>query len=312
MMRWTAARRGERGEVMTMATEVELLAEVPLFSLLGAKQRRTLAEVLSARHFDKGDTIFSFGDAGDCLYVVRSGSVQVFVENYEGEKIILAENGPGDLFGEISLLDGGARTASAVAVEDTEVLTLDREHLLEFLKRHPPAALDLLTVLGRRLRSTDELLRSQVTRNANEEEEERMTVGERIADRVASFGGSWTFILIFGAFLIGWMFLNAFILASRAFDPFPFILLNLALSTIAALQAPVIMMSQNRQSAKDRLKADLDYQINLKAELEVAQLHSKIDRIYETMQAQFARLGRPTGASAGERSEPGGSPPAKS
>lgn len=295
-----------------MAAEVELLAEVPLFALLGKKERLNLAAILSVKRFDKGDSIFSFGDAGDCLYLVRSGKVEVFVENYEGEKTILAENGPGDLFGEISLLDGGARTATAVAVESTETLTLDREHLLEFLKRHPKAALDLLTVVGRRLRTTDELLRTHVTRNVNEEEQERMTFGERIADRVATFGGSWTFILVFGAFLMGWMFLNAFILLSKAYDPYPFILLNLLLSTLAALQAPVIMMSQNRQSAKDRLKADLEYQINLKAELEVAQLHNKIDRVYETMQANFAKMNRPAGVTAGERSEPGKGPQPKS
>ena len=254
-----------------------------------------LLQILTSKRFDKGDTVFSFGDAGDCLYLVRSGNVQVFVENFEGEKIILAENGPGDLFGEISLLDGGARTASAVAVEDTETLTLDRDDLQEFLTKHPHAAIDLLTVMGRRLRSTDELLRTQVTRNVNEEEEERMTFGERIADRVATFGGSWTFILLFGGILVVWMFVNAIILATGAFDPYPFILLNLLLSTLAALQAPVIMMSQNRQSSKDRLKADLDYQINLKAELEVAQLHNKIDRIYETMQSQFAKMDKKGG-----------------
>ncbi len=267
-----------------------MLAEVPLFSLLDEQERVSLAEVLEKKHFEKGDTIFHYGDPGDCLYLVRQGRVQVFVENYEGDKIILAENEPGDLFGEISLLDGGARTATAVAVEDTEALTLNQDNLQEFLTRHPSAALDLLAVMGRRLRATDELLRTQVSRNINEEEEERLTFGERVADRVATFGGSWTFILLFGAFLMGWMFLNAYILTTEAFDSFPFILLNLLLSTLAALQAPVIMMSQNRQSFKDRLRADMDYQVNLKAELEIAQLHNKVDRIYEQTQANFARM----------------------
>ena len=273
-----------------MSADIEMLGEVPLFALLDQKERKTLAKLLDARHFDKGDTIFSYGDAGDALYLIRQGRVEVFVENTEGHKIILAENEPGDLFGEISLLDGGARTATVVAVEDTEVLTLDREHLLRFITQHPHAALDLLTVMGRRLRNTDELLRTHVSRNVNEEEEDRLTFGERIADRVAVFGGSWTFILTFGAILLSWMSLNAYLLAAHPFDPYPFILLNLVLSALAALQAPVIMMSQNRQATKDRLKADLDYQVNLKAELEVAQLHGKIDRIFEQMQAAFARL----------------------
>ncbi|HVP41900.1 MAG TPA: DUF1003 domain-containing protein [Terriglobales bacterium] len=270
-----------------MATDASALADVPMFSLLDDEERSTLSELLDLRRFEKGDTVFSFGDSGDALYLVRSGKVQVFVENYQGDKIPLADNEPGDIFGEISLLDGGPRTATAVAIEDSECLTLDREKLLEFVSRHPHAALDLLTVMGRRLRATDELLRTHVTRNLNEEEEERLTFGQHIADRVASFGGSWTFIIVFGLILFAWMGLNVY-MATHAFDPYPFILLNLVLSTLAALQAPVIMMSQNRQAQKDRLKADLDYEVNLKAELEVAQLHNKVDRLYEAMQAHFA------------------------
>lgn len=273
-----------------MSADLNMLGEVSLFALLDERERKTLAKLLDAKHFDKGDTVFSYGDAGDALYLIRQGRVEVFVENTEGHKIILAENEAGDLFGEISLLDGGSRTATVVAVEDTEVLTLDREHLLKFITQHPHAALDLLTVMGRRLRATDELLRTHVSRNVNEEEEDRLTFGERIADRVASFGGSWTFIILFGFILVTWMAVNAYLLAAHPFDPYPFILLNLVLSTLAALQAPVIMMSQNRQATKDRLKADLDYQVNLKAELEVAQLHSKIDRIYEQMQSAFAKI----------------------
>jgi CRP/FNR family transcriptional regulator, cyclic AMP receptor protein len=294
-----------------MAANISILAEVPLFSLLDDDERATLAAMVELKRFDKGETIFAYGDPGEAVFVVHSGTVQVYVENTEGEKIILAENPPGELFGEISLLDGGARTATAVAVDATECLVLDRAQLLELITKHPHAAMDLLTVMGRRLRLTDELLRTHVTRNLNVEEEERLTLGERIADRVATFGGSWTFIIIFGVVLAAWMAIN-FLLVLRgaghglspeksAFDPYPYILLNLVLSTLAALQAPVIMMSQNRQAAKDRLKADLDYEVNLKAELEVAQLHSKVDRIYEEMQANFARLNRAVGAPPDDR-----------
>jgi uncharacterized membrane protein len=144
--------------------------------------------------------------------------------------------------------------------------------------------------VGRRLRATDELLRTQVSRNPNLEEEERLTFGQRIADRVASFGGSWTFIIIFGVILAVWVFINSAALFSKHFDPYPYILLNLFLSMIASVQAPVIMMSQNRLSAKDRLKSDLDYEVNLKAELEVAHLHRKVDHIYERLEEHWARL----------------------
>src|SRR5438094_8237754 len=278
-----------------MSADPAMLAEVSLFQLLDDEERATLAEILDVRHYDKGDTIFAYGDAGDALYIVRSGSVEVFVENTEGEKIILAENLPGDLFGEISLMDGGARTATAVAIDDAELLTLDRADLLELITQHPHAAMDLLTVMGRRLRATDEMLRTHVTGNVNVEEEERLTFGQHVADKVATFGGSWTFIILFGAVLAVWVVVNTFLLIAHPFDPYPYILLNLFTSMMAALQAPVIMMSKTRQASKDRLKADLDYEVNLKAELEVAQLHSKVDRIYEEMQANFARLYKANG-----------------
>ena len=274
-----------------MSATMEMLAEVPLFELMDEEERIALCELLETKRFDKGDTIFNFGDAGDEMFIIRSGTIQVYIENYQGDKIILRENEPGDIFGDISLLDGGPRTATAVAVEDSECLVLDRDGLYNLLRRQPHAGLDMLTVMGKRLRSTNELLRTQVSRNLNVEEEERLTFGERIADKVAAFGGSWTFIIFFGFVLVAWMSLNV-LMGAKAFDVYPFILLNLLLSTLAALQAPVIMMSQNRQSFKDRLKADMDYEINLKAELEVAQLHSKVDRIYEEMQAHFNRINK--------------------
>jgi CRP/FNR family transcriptional regulator, cyclic AMP receptor protein len=281
-----------------MSADVAVLKEAPLFALLDDQERSTLAEIIDLVRFDKGATIFSFGDVGDTLYIVQSGAVQVFVENYEGSKIILGENTRGDIFGEISLLDGGPRTATAVATEATELFALERQDLLDLITKHPHAAMDLLTVVGRRLRATDEMLRTHVAKNVNEEEEEMMTFGERIADKVAAFGGSWTFIIFFGFILLCWAALNTILLHDKGFDPYPYILLNLFLSMLASLQAPVIMMSQNRQSSKDRLKADLDYEVNLKAELEVAQLHNKVDKVYEEMQAHFDRMHKTTGAIA--------------
>ena len=272
-----------------MPVDLSLISDVPIFRLLDDAERTTLAALFERRTLGVGETIFHEGEPGDEIFLVSSGRVQVFITSDTGDKIILAENTRGDVFGEISLLDGGPRTAAAVAVEATEVLTLDRDKLLELVQRHPHVAIDLLTVMGQRLRGTDELLRTRISRNLNEEEEEQMTFGERIADRVATFGGSWTFIMLFGSFLIFWVVLNSVLLGKREIDPFPYILLNLFLSMIAALQAPVIMMSQNRQSIKDRLKADLDYQINLKSELEVAQLHRKLDHLTERFEAATAR-----------------------
>ncbi len=272
-----------------MSADLKMLAEVPIFELIDEQERATLAELLDTRHFGTGETVFHEGEAGDEIFIVREGRVQVFVTTDTGDKIIVGENERGDVFGEISLLDGGPRTATAVAIDPSDVLVLDRDRLLELVQKHPHVAIDLLTVMGRRLRDTDVLLRTHVARNPNLEEEDLLTFGQRIADRVATFGGSWTFIISFGVFLVIWVIINVIVLATGAFDPYPFILLNLFLSMLAALQAPVIMMSQNRQSAKDRLKADLDYEVNLKAELEVAQLHRKIDHLNERVEAFMAR-----------------------
>ncbi len=273
-----------------MSTTVAMIGEVPIFELLDDQERAALAQMMDCRDFNQGAVIFEYGDPGGEIFILRSGSVEVFVVNHEGEKIILAENERGDVVGELSFLDGGARTATAVARENTQVLTMHRERLLEFIDKHPHAAIDLLTVVGRRLRATDELLRTHVSRNVNVEEEERMTLGTRVSDKVASFGGSWKFISIFFCFMLVWVSLNTAALFGHHFDPYPYILLNLFLSMVAAIQAPVIMMSQNRQAAKDRLQADLDYQVNLKAELEVAQLHHKLDHLYERLEQHWARL----------------------
>src|SRR5215469_13276533 len=191
-----------------MSADLAMLAEIPVFALLDEREREALAVLLEPQTFGEKATIFDYGDAGDALFIVRKGCVEVSVENTEGDKIVLSANGPGDVFGEISLLDGGPRTATAVALAETETLSLDRGQLLEFVTLHPHAAIDLLTVVGRRLRSNDELLRSQVSRNVNVEAAERLTVGERIADRVATFGGSWPFIIIFLAIMFAWIIVN--------------------------------------------------------------------------------------------------------
>lgn len=273
-------------------TEVSMIGEVPIFGLLDEEEREALAQMMNSRDFKAGETIFEYGDPGGEIFIVRNGRVELYVESDDGEKIMLAESEPGDVLGELSFLDGGPRTATALAREDTQTLSMYRDRLLEFVDKHPHAAMDLLTVVGRRLRSTDDLLRTRVSRNINVEEEQRMTLGQRVADRVAAFGGSWKFISIFCSFMVVWVILNTVAAFSRHFDPYPFILLNLFLSMIAAIQAPVIMMSQNRQAAKDRLQADADYEVNLKAELEVAQLHRKLDNIYERLEEHWSRLER--------------------
>jgi uncharacterized membrane protein len=271
-----------------------MLAEVPMFALLDEVERDALSQLLEIKTFDKGQTIFNFGDAGDSLYIIRSGTVQIFVENYQGDKIILRENQPGDLFGDISLLDGGPRTATVVATEDTECLVLDRDQLLELIRKYPHAGIDLLTVMGQRLRATNEMLRTQVSRNLNEVMEIETTFLQSIADWIAQFSGSMPFLMLNALWFIVWISINIFPLGIVQFDPFPFGLLTMIVSLEAIFLSCFVLISQNRQSVKDRYKADLDYEVNLKAELEVAQLHGKVDRIYEEMQAHFAHLRKAT------------------
>src|SRR5882724_7064121 len=272
-----------------MSTQA-ILAEVPLFARLDAQERDALSALLRPRTFRAGERIFSAGDRGDALYVIRSGKVRLELTTNEGECLLLDEVDPGEVLGEISFLDAGPRTANAIAELDSELLEFERGQLLAFVQTHPHAALDLLGVMANRIRSSDLLLRARVSRNLNEEEQESLTFGERLADRVAAFGGSWTFIILFGVTLALWVGGNRVVLAQHPFDPYPFIFLNLILSMLAAIQAPVIMMSQNRQGTKDRMKTDMDYRIDLKGEMEIAHLHTKVDQIYQMLQSRFPSL----------------------
>ena len=269
-----------------MSTQA-ILAEVHLFSRLDDDERAELATLLRPRLFKKGARIFAAGDRGDALYIIRSGQVHLELTTNEGECLLLDEIDAGEVIGEISFLDGGPRTATAVASEDCELLEFERGQLLAFVQHCPHAALDILGVMANRVRATDQMLRTRVSRNVNEEEEESLTFGQHIADKVAAFGGSWTFIISFGVVLAVWVFLNTTLVFRHPFDPYPFIFLNLILSMLAAIQAPVIMMSQNRQGQKDRMKTDMDYRIDTKSELEIAHLHTKVDQIYEILQERF-------------------------
>jgi uncharacterized membrane protein len=205
--------------------------------------------------------------------------VKISVTDTDGHSVDLAELGPGEFFGEMAMLDGQGRSAMATATEDARLAKLTREDFLLFMRSDPRVPLELLNSLTARLRRTDELLRHRVSRNVNQEEEARLTIGDRLADKIAEFGGSWKFIITFVAFLTLWVMVNSWILVTRAFDTYPFLLLSTALNMLAALQAPIIMMSQNRQAHKDRLRANLDYQVNLKNELLLSDIIRRLDEL---------------------------------
>jgi CRP/FNR family cyclic AMP-dependent transcriptional regulator len=269
--------------------------EKSVFQLLDDEEIAELGAHVDEVTFAPGETIFATGQPGGGMHVVLSGRVEVSIDDDDRRRVVLQEIGKGGIFGELSLFDGEPRSATVVALEPTRTFLIERHDLERLFARHPAAAIDILAVMGRRLRETDRLLSQRVARNANEVLEEKATFGEHVADGVARFGGSWAFIFSFAAILIGWVALNTFLLLGHKepFDPYPFILLNLFLSMLAAIQAPVIMMSQNRQDSKDRVRSELDYQVNLKAELGVTRLLEKFDRL----ERQLAeRTGSPAAA----------------
>ena len=250
---------------------VSLLARIPLFEELTQEELAALAERFTETRVPGGTEIFRAGADGEALFLIQDGAIEISRGDARA-RTTLSTLFPGQLFGELSLFDGSPRSATATATRDSILLALSREDFTRFLRTRPDATLKIMAELAERIRATNELFSSQVSRDVLEEAEERLAFGQRVADHVAKFGGSWTFIGVFGALMTAWMALNMWLPERQAFDPFPFILLNLALSTTAALQAPVIMMSQNRQSAKDKLLAQNDYLVNLKAELGIQQM----------------------------------------
>ncbi len=273
-----------------MCPEADLLKEVPLFQLLDDHERTELAAQLDVVNFTAGQTIFNYGEPGDSIYVVSSGEVEVFFKNDTGERIVLEVASRGDFFGELSMLDNGTRTASVIATHDTQALRLDRADLEKFLTLRPQAAMDLLAAMARRHRETVERLRHTATRNVNEEHHDKRTTVQKVADWIAEFSGSIPFLLIHAVLFTAWIVVNHF--EPLAFDPYPYGLLTMAVSLEAIFLSVFVLLSQNRQAAKDRVHADIEYDVNLKAELEIAHLHEKLDRLTGDVLVRLDRVHR--------------------
>jgi CRP/FNR family cyclic AMP-dependent transcriptional regulator len=270
-----------------MTCDPAFLAEVPLFRLLDEEERTALAARLELLPVVAGDVLFNFGDPGDRMFIVRQGQVDIEAEDLTGQKIVLETVGPGGQFGELALFDGGARTATAKAAENGEILCLDHESLLDFLHRHPEAGIDMLAIMARRIRETNMRLRQLASRNVNEAMDEKLTTLQRIVDWVAASSGSVPFLAIHVAWFAAWIGINQWL---YPFDPFPFGLLTMVVSLEAIMLSVLVLLSQNRQAAKDRIRSDVEYDVNLKAELEVAQLHQKVDRLNEMAAQRLDRL----------------------
>jgi uncharacterized membrane protein len=285
-----------------MACDAKLLADLELFEHVIEEDRASLAEFIDLHQLAAGETLFKAGEPGESLYIVHEGEIELYIKDTAGQKILLAIAGRGEVFGELALLDRGPRTATAMALADTELLELDRDDLLLLFQKSPVAALRLLAAMSHMTRKADELLRTRVSRNANEEAEEKITLLQRVADWISWFSGSMHFLLLNAIWFVAWIAINTLALAVPQFDPYPFGLLTMIVSLEAIFLSCFVLISQNRQAEKDRVRADIEYEVNIKAELEIAHLHEKTDRIYTEMLEHFILLEkRVAGASPRDR-----------
>ena len=272
-----------------MPCDPNYLANIRMFEHLNEDDRIALANVVDQLKVPAGHTLFQAGDPGESLFVVREGQIELFIKDTAGQRIVLHTAQTGDMFGELAMLDSGPRTATALALTESDVLVLDRDDLILLFQRKPEAALHMLASLSGLTRKADELLRTRVSRNVNEEMEVHSTLLQRIADWIAWFSGSMPFLMINGGWFIIWVILNTFP-GLPAFDPYPFGLLTMIVSLEAIFLSCFVLISQNRQAEKDHVRSDIEYEVNIKAELEIAHLHEKTDRIYENMMARFSTL----------------------
>lgn len=261
-----------------MACNPEVLKHVPLFALLDEDETAVLAGQVELKKFAPRQRIYKIGDSGGQAYVMVSGTVRVTTVDQDHQEVVVDEPAHGEFFGFASMLEQTPHQTTAIALEESVCLEVDRNDIAVLLERKPLAGMDMLTVLGRQFHASQQLVRLRAARNPNEVIEREATFGERVADLVAGFGGSWTFIIAFLVALVMYSAINV-MLGRRSWDPYPFILLNLILSMLAAIQAPVIMMSQNRQDTKDRLRGELDYEVNRRAESEIQGLARKLNHL---------------------------------
>jgi CRP/FNR family cyclic AMP-dependent transcriptional regulator len=271
----TPCNRGD-----TLACDPAVLKNVPLFALLDDDETAVLAGQVELKKFAPRQRIYKMGDTNGRVYVLVSGAVRVTTVDEDQQEVVVDEPAVGEFFGFASMLEQTPHQTGAIALEETVCVEVDRNDIGVLLERKPHAGMDMLTVLGRQFHASQQLVRLRASRNPNEVIEEKATFGDHLADSVARFGGSWSFIIAFGLVLAVYTAINVW-LGKGAWDPYPFILLNLFLSMLAAIQAPVIMMSQNRQDAKDRLRGELDFDVNRWAAAEIQGLAKKLNLLGE-------------------------------
>ena len=265
-----------------MPCNPDTLRQVPLFALLDDEETAVLSKEVEVKHFEPRQRIYKMGEPGGKAYVLVSGSVRLTTIDEDHQEVVVDQPARGEFFGFASMLEGTAHQTTAIAEEEVICLEVDRHDIEILLQRKPMAGMDMLSVLGKQFHGSQKLIRVRAARNPNQVIEEEETFGERVADSVASFGGSWTFIITFVVVLATYSLVSS-LMGKRSWDPYPFILLNLFLSMLAAIQAPIIMMSQNRQDKKDRLRSELDFEVNRRAETEIQGLARKMNLLSDKM-----------------------------
>jgi uncharacterized membrane protein len=265
-----------------MPIDASILSEIEHLRELSTEDQAALADKIDLMRYRAGQSIFNMGDPGHALYIVRSGEVEIYLKNDQGEKIVLETARPGDIFGEVSLLDDGPRTAWVMAIRDVEVLRLDRAHFEDYVRQHTPAALNLLSVAARRLRKSDEFIRHTITRNVNDVAEEQQTSVTRIADAVPAMVGTLPSTMLHAVFFVGWIAINLGIAGGlRRFDPYPFGLMSVIISLEAIFLTLFVLTSQNRQRSRDRIRSDIEFETSINTEVKIARLHEKVDKLTE-------------------------------
>jgi uncharacterized membrane protein len=262
----------------------QLLAEIPLFSTMDGEERRQLRAIMKERSFQPGQVVMAANDPEASFLIVEQGEMEVWLTDTDGKKVVLEVLGPGKVFGNLFMLSERTRSASAGPSGELVTLALSREAFFDFLRRRPDTAIDVLVELGQRLEDTDKILRTRVSRNANEEHDETISFGQRVADIIADFSGTLAFLLINLVVFVVWILANTVGPAIWHFDPFPFQFLTMSVSLEAIFLSIFVLISQNRQAAKDRIKADLDYQVNIKTELELSTMAVSIHDIEQKLQ----------------------------
>lgn len=282
---------------MATATEInlmpqsEFLRSVKLFSLLDEREVAALTPTLKTLAVSVGEHLFKEGDPGESLFILQSGQVEVYINDFSGDKIVLSTLSSTDIFGETSLFDPGPRSASACATEDSVLIVWSREELLKFLKATPSASIDLLAILSRRLREADHLLMARATGNVNVAFESTLSLPQRIANWIADFSGSMPFLLLNALIFFGWIVINLeFVPGFSAFDPYPFGFLTMSVSLEAIFLSIVVLLAQNLNSAKERVRNDIEYEVNLKAEKKITELHRRLTQFQSDISARLAKI----------------------